>query len=48
MELLIGLSIIFLIMFVLGKAFQSDLNDLEKTNPKYRKHLKDKFDIWYI
>lgn len=45
MELLIGFLVLFLIMFVLGKAFQSDLNDLQKTNPKYRKHLKYKFDI---
>ena len=32
-------------MYILGLAFQSDLKDLEKTNPKYRKYLKEKFDI---
>lgn len=32
-------------MYVLGIAFQSDLDELEKTNPKYRKKLKDDFDI---
>lgn len=29
-------------MWTLGKAFESDL---EETNPKYRKFLKDKYDI---
>lgn len=45
LELLIGLGIIITIMWIFGKAFESDLKDLEKTNPKYRKFLKDKYDI---
>lgn len=49
MENIIGLLILFLfifgLMWVLGKVFQSDLKELEKTNPKYRKWLKDKYDI---
>ncbi len=32
-------------MWMFGKAFESDLKDLDKTNPRYRKHLKDKYDI---
>jgi uncharacterized protein YneF (UPF0154 family) len=49
MENLIGISVtLFVIlgfMWVMGKCFESDLKDLEKTNPKYRKWLKDKYDI---
>ena len=49
MENLIGLSVLIIVIFgfmwVMGKCFESDLKDLEKTNPKYRKYLKDKFDI---
>ena len=32
-------------MWVMGKCFESDLEDLKKSNPKYRKWLKDKYDI---
>lgn len=49
MEDLIGISVLIIVvfgfMYVMGKCFESDLKDLEKTNPKYRKYLKDKFDI---
>jgi uncharacterized protein YneF (UPF0154 family) len=49
MENLIGISVtLFVIlgfMWVMGKCFESDLKDLEKTNQKYRKFLKDKYDI---
>jgi hypothetical protein len=49
MEDLIGVSVLIIVvfgfMYVMGKCFESDLKDLEKTNPKYRKYLKDKFDI---
>lgn len=43
MELLIGLVILFGFMYVMGWAFQYDLKEMEKTHPKYRKHLKDKY-----
>jgi Na+-transporting methylmalonyl-CoA/oxaloacetate decarboxylase gamma subunit len=39
------LLIVLIFMWIMGKAFESDLRDLEKTNPKYRKFLKDKYDI---
>lgn len=32
-------------MWVMGKCFQSDLKDLRKSNPSYRKWLKDKYNI---
>lgn len=32
-------------MYILGGCFESDLKDLEKTNPKYRQFLKDKYKI---
>ena len=43
MELLIGLIILISFMAVMGWAFQHDLKEMEKTHPKYRKHLKDKY-----
>ena len=49
MENLIGISVTLFVtlgfMWVMGKCFESDLKDLEKTNPKYRKWLKDNYDI---
>jgi hypothetical protein len=49
MENLIGISVLLFIilgyMWVMGKCFESDLKELEKTNPKYRKFLKDKYNI---
>ena len=45
MELLIGLLILFGIMYIMGYAFNKDLNDLKKTHPKYRKHLRDKYKL---
>ena len=36
---------LFLLMVVLGQAFKHDLDDLEKTNPQFRKQLKDKLKI---
>jgi hypothetical protein len=49
MEDLIGLVVyivfLFGFMWIMGKCFESDLKDLEKTNPKYRKFLKDKYNI---
>lgn len=44
-ELLVIILIIFGLMYMFGRAFQSDLDDLERKNPKYRKWLKDKYDI---
>ena len=32
-------------MWVMGKCFESDLKELAKTKPKYRKSLKDKYNI---
>lgn len=49
MEKIIGISVtlfvIFGLIWIMGKYFESDLKDLGKTNPKYRKWLKDKYDI---
>ena len=44
-NLLIMVFIILGIMSIFGIAFQYDLKELEKTNPKYRKWLKDKYNI---
>ena len=30
-------------MYVMGWAFQNDLEEMKKTHPAYRKHLKDKY-----
>jgi predicted small metal-binding protein len=45
MEILIGIGILFGLMYVMGCAFQKDLKDMEKTHPKFRKHLKDNHDL---
>ena len=49
MENLIGILItVFVIvgfMWVMGKCYQHDLKEMEKTDPKYRKWLKDNYDI---
>lgn len=42
---LVLIIVIFGFMYIMGRCFESDLKDLEKTNPKYRKYLKDKYDI---
>lgn len=44
-EILIGLGILFGFMYVMGWAFQYDLKEMERTHPKYRKHLKDKHKL---
>ncbi len=44
-KLIVILLLMIFIMWVLGKAFESDLKDLEKTNPKYRQKLKDDYGI---
>ena len=48
-EDLIGATVLLVVvggfMWIMGKCFESDLEDLEKTNPRYRKFLKDKYDI---
>jgi hypothetical protein len=36
---------LFLFMLLMGTLFQNDLDDMEKTNPEYRKHLKDKYNL---
>lgn len=38
-------SIIFTFLLIGGLCFQEDLKEMEKTDPKFRKHLKDKYDI---
>lgn len=43
--LLAFIVVLFLLMVTLGQAFKHDLDDLEKTNPQFRKQLKDKFKI---
>ena len=45
MDLIIILCIILGIMLVIGQAFQVDLKEIEKKDPKYRKYLKDKYKI---
>lgn len=35
----------FVFFYIMGKAFESDLKDLEKTNPRLRKYLKDKYNM---
>lgn len=45
MEILIGIIVLFGFMYVMGWAFQKDLKDMEKTHPKFRKHLSDKYDL---
>jgi hypothetical protein len=45
MGILIGIIILFWVMYVMGCVFQKDLKDMEKTHPKFRKHLKDKYEL---
>lgn len=45
MEIIIGLAILIGFMYVMGWAFQQDLKEMEKTHPKYTKHLKDKYNL---
>ena len=45
MEILIGISVLFGFIYVMGYAFKKDLKDMEKTHPKFRKHLKDRYDL---
>lgn len=41
--IIVGVGILFGIMYMLGWAFQQDLDDMEKSQPEYRKYLKDKY-----
>ena len=43
--ILIGIIVLFGFMYAMGLAFQTDLKDMEKTHPKFRKHLKNKYDL---
>jgi len=43
MEILLLIGMIFGIMYVMGWALQDDLKRMEDSDPKYRKHLKDKY-----
>ena len=45
MELIIGIVIIFGFMLIMGLLFQHDLKQMEKTHLKYRKYLKDTYNI---
>ncbi len=45
MEILIGICVLFGLMYVMGCAFQKDLKDMEKTHYKFRKYLKDNYDL---
>ena len=38
-------GIIFVFLLIGGLCFQADLKDIEKTDPQFRKHLKDKYNI---
>ena len=47
-EILIGISLIGAVvgfMYVMGYAFQQDLKEMEKTHPKFRKYLKNKYKL---
>lgn len=46
-KLLIGLGIVLLLMYCFGLAFRHDLDEMEKTHPRYRKHLKNKYGYKY-
>lgn len=41
----VAIIVLLLLMYFLSVAFQEDLKNLEKTNPKYRQYLKDKYKI---
>jgi len=43
MEILIGICVLIGLMYVMGYALQKDLKEMEKTHPKLRKHLEDKY-----
>ena len=43
MEIIIGVVLLIGFMYVMGWAFQNDLEEMKKTHPAYRKHLKDKY-----
>ena len=45
MEILIILGVLIVFISLMGGAFQTDLKDMEKTHPKFRKHLKDRYDL---
>ena len=45
MRILIGICALIGLMYAMCYAFQKDLNDMEETHPKFRKHLKDKYDL---
>jgi hypothetical protein len=45
MEILIGLVLVVVLMILMGKAFQKDLNEIEKTNTEYRNNLKEKYGL---
>jgi hypothetical protein len=45
MEILVGLVVLIGFMWLMGSAFQTDLKDMKKTHPKFRKHLKDRYDL---
>lgn len=36
---------IFGFMYIMGKAFENDLEEMEETHPDYRKHLKNKYKL---
>jgi hypothetical protein len=44
-EIIIGILLLIGFMYAMGWAFQYDLKEMEKTHPKYRKYLKDRYGI---
>lgn len=45
MEIIIGISLLTGLMYIIGWALKHDLKEIEKNEPRYRKHLKHKFKI---
>jgi len=40
-----GIILIIGLQYALGWAFQEDLKEMEKENPKLRQYIKQKYDI---
>lgn len=43
MKILILIGLLIGFMYLMGWALQYDLKEMEKTHPKYRKYLKDRY-----
>jgi hypothetical protein len=43
--LLVLIIVVFGFIYFAGRCIKIDLEELEKTNPRYRKYLKDKYKL---